>query len=183
MVETIRDDSPASRRHARMPAAAMSGPHGNFSYSPRCSHCVPFAPRDGGVRPVFQPPALSSEGAVRGCWSLGESQAVELVPAPHSSVAVRHRERRRQARLQGDRGVNGGDPRQRGAGRSCRARPLWPCVRRYGPRSRRTARRASGLRERSRDTGQRRPQAEAQTAVPERAKARAPISVHSRFVT
>jgi len=30
VVETIRDGSPASRRYARMPAAAMSGPHGNF---------------------------------------------------------------------------------------------------------------------------------------------------------
>ncbi len=42
---------------------------------------------------------------------------------------------------QGHRGVNGGDPRQRGAGRSCRARPLRPRVRRYGPHEGRTARR------------------------------------------
>jgi hypothetical protein len=113
-------------------------------------------------------PALSSEGAVRGSSSLGAKRAFELVPAPHSSVAVRHRERRRQARLQGDRGVNGGDPRQRGAGRSCPARPLWPCLRRYGPQSRRAARRATGHGRRTRDTAARRPKAAATAALPAR---------------
>lgn len=123
------------------------------------------APRDRGVRPAFRPPALNSEGAVRGCWSLGESQALELVPAPHSSVAVRHRQRRLRARRQGDRGVNGGGPRQRGAGRSCRASPLRPRVRRYGPHARRSARRDTSACKRSRDTGKRRPSAGAQTAA------------------
>ena len=40
-----------------------------------------------------------------------------------------------------------------------------------------------GRGERTRDTGLRRPQAEAQTAIAARAKARAPINPHSRFVT
>ena len=97
-----------------------------------------------GVRPALEPPALSSEGAVRDCWSLGQSQAVELVPAPHSSVAVRHRERRQRAWRQGERGINGGDPRQRGAGRLCRESPLRLRVRRYGPHVGRPAMRGTG---------------------------------------
>lgn len=78
-------------------------------------------------------PALISEGAG---WAFGPSEVergVELIAAPHSSVAVRNEQRRDQARTHGHRGVNGGDPRQRGAGRLRRERPLRPRARRYRP--------------------------------------------------
>lgn len=63
-----------------------------------------------------------------------------LVPAPHSSVAVRHRERRDDARVQGLRGINGRGPRgpqrqrrpAREGRRLCRERPLRQGARRYG---------------------------------------------------
>ena len=60
-------------------------------------------------------------------------------PAPHSSVAVRNRQRRDEARAQGHRGINGRGPRVRSAARraweavrSCRERPLRLRARRYG---------------------------------------------------
>ena len=71
--------------------------------------------------------------------SLGVAQGVELMSAPHSSVAVRDRERRDGARTQGQRGINGRGPLQREGGRLCRERPLCPGVRRYGSLVRRPA--------------------------------------------
>lgn len=69
----------------------------------------------------------------------------QLVPAPHSSVAVRNRQRRGGARLQGQRGINGRGPRLRSAAkqaweavRLCRERPLLPGARRYGSHRRRS---------------------------------------------
>ena len=47
-----------------------------------------------------------------GCSPLGVGCAVELSSAPHSSVAVRDRERRKAARAQGHRGINGRGPRE-----------------------------------------------------------------------
>ena len=74
-----------------------------------------------------------------GCSSLGEALGVEVIPAPHSSVAVRDRQRRDEARAPGHRGINGRGLRVRSeakraweAVRLCRERPLHPRARRYG---------------------------------------------------
>jgi hypothetical protein len=68
----------------------------------------------------------------------------QLVPAPHSSVAVRNRQRRTAHGCQGHRGINGRGPRLRSATqraweavRLCRERPLRSGARRYGSHQRR----------------------------------------------
>ena len=70
---------------------------------------------------------------------------VELIPAPHSSVAVRNQEAPRPSEGARARGINGRGPRgpkriaQAGAGRRrlCRERPLHLHARRYGSHRRR----------------------------------------------
>jgi len=50
---------------------------------------------------LFKPPCPNFRGSRSWLSTLGVGCGVELIPAPHSSVAVRHRQRREAARVQG----------------------------------------------------------------------------------
>lgn len=116
-------------------------------------------------------------------WSLEEGRARELMPAPHSSVAVRRRERQQRARPPGQRGINGGDPRQRGGDRLCRERPWRQRARRYGPHEGRTAE-AGSLCPANEGLGRAKVTGRSTTVINAPATAGAPtVGRHSPFVT